>query len=184
MDVKTLCLGALSMGDATGYDIKKLFEEAFSHFFVAGYGSIYPALEKLTEEGHVSCRRQRQQKRPDKKVFSITPAGRETLVRTLEATPPKEKLRSEFLVLMFFAHLMSPARLGEVLQEFLDEKYQDLKMLEELEKRNYPPGIEFTIRYGLMTTRAAIACIEHSRDTLVREVYSTRNRTPTKRRRS
>ncbi len=33
MDVKTLCLGVLCHGDATGYDIKKHFETAFSHFF-------------------------------------------------------------------------------------------------------------------------------------------------------
>ncbi|MHB8484004.1 MAG: PadR family transcriptional regulator [Nitrospiria bacterium] len=172
MDVKTLCLGALSLGDATGYDIKKLFEEAFSHFFVAGYGSIYPALEKLAEEGNVSYQRQHQEKRPDKKVFSLTSAGREALVQELINTPPKEKCRSEFLVLMFFAHLLPPQRLAEVLEQYLDENKKNLKMLEELEKRNCPPGIKFTIRYGLATTKAAIRSVEQSRDALIHEVYS------------
>ncbi|MBI3352012.1 MAG: PadR family transcriptional regulator [Nitrospirae bacterium] len=172
MDVKTLCLGALSLGDATGYDIKKLFEEAFSHFFVAGYGSIYPALEKLAEQGHVSYQRQRQEKRPDKKMFSLTSAGREALVQELVSTAPREKCRSEFLVLMFFAHLLPPQRLAEILQQSLDENKKNLKMLEELEKKDCPPGIKFTIRYGLAMTKAAIGSVEQSRDALMHEVYS------------
>ena len=44
MDVKTVCLGMLTDGPASGYDLKKQFESTFSHFFAAGYGSIYPAL--------------------------------------------------------------------------------------------------------------------------------------------
>ena len=45
MDTRSICLGVLSMGEATGYEIKKLFEDGpFSHFYDAGYGSIYPAL--------------------------------------------------------------------------------------------------------------------------------------------
>ena len=56
MDVRTLCLGILSLGDATGYEIKKLVAEgSFSFFSEASYGSIYPALTKLTDEGLVSC---------------------------------------------------------------------------------------------------------------------------------
>ena len=35
---------------ASGYEIKKAFEQSFSHFQAASYGSIYPALAKLTED--------------------------------------------------------------------------------------------------------------------------------------
>ncbi len=174
MDVKTLCLGALSLGDATGYDIKKLFEDAFSHFFVAGYGSIYPALEKLTEQGMVLYQRQQQEKRPDKKVYSLTSFGREALVHELINTPPREKSRSEFLVLMFFAHLLPSQRLAEVLNEFLEENKKHLQMLEELSKcADQSAGIKFTIAYGLAATRAAIECIEQNREALLRDAYTT-----------
>ena len=44
MDVKTVCLGMLTDGTASGYDLKKEFESTFAHFFAAGYGSIYPAV--------------------------------------------------------------------------------------------------------------------------------------------
>ena len=54
MDVKTVCLGMLTDGPASGYDLKKQFESSFGHFFAAGYGSIYPALSSLAANG-INC---------------------------------------------------------------------------------------------------------------------------------
>ena len=54
MDVKTVCLGMLTDGAASGYDLKKQFESTFGHFFAAGYGSIYPALSSLAGQGLVT----------------------------------------------------------------------------------------------------------------------------------
>jgi len=116
MDVKTLCLGALTEGDKTGYEIKRCFEDAFSHFFGAGFGSIYPALAELSRAGLVSCRSVEQDKRPDKKVYSLTAAGHRLLVEELMATPPRHKVRSEFLVLMYFAHLLPPERVAAIVE--------------------------------------------------------------------
>ena len=76
MDIKTTCLGVLMLGDASGYEIRKSFEEGpFSHFAEGGFGSIYPALTKLTKEGLVTCTAHQQEKRPAKKVYHITDAG-------------------------------------------------------------------------------------------------------------
>src|SRR3546814_3071348 len=58
MDAKTLCLGVLSRGAASGYEIKKAFEEGpFSHFHQASFGSIYPALNALSADGLVAVDR-------------------------------------------------------------------------------------------------------------------------------
>ena len=76
MDVKTLCLGALSRGDASGYEIKKAFEEGpLSHIHEASFGAIYPALTELERQGLVTGREMAQEKRPDKKVYALTEAG-------------------------------------------------------------------------------------------------------------
>ena len=57
MNVRTLCLGILSLGEATGYEIKKGIEDGmFSHFIDASFGSIYPALTQLAAEGLLSVR--------------------------------------------------------------------------------------------------------------------------------
>ena len=55
MNVKTLCLSILYNGDASGYDIRRMCtDEEFAYFVEASYGSIYPALAKLEEEGSVT----------------------------------------------------------------------------------------------------------------------------------
>ena len=43
------------MRDASGYEIKKFFEGPFSHVYEASFGSIYPSLQKLTDDGLVTC---------------------------------------------------------------------------------------------------------------------------------
>ena len=61
MNIRTLCLGILSLGEASGYEIKKDIEEGlFGHFIEASFGSIYPALNQLAAEGHVTVREQEQ----------------------------------------------------------------------------------------------------------------------------
>ena len=80
MDVRSLCLGILSLGDASGYEIKKAFEDgALSHIHAASFGSIYPALNALVDGGLAVVREVEQEKRPDKRVYSITPAGQTAL---------------------------------------------------------------------------------------------------------
>ena len=48
MNVRTLCLGILSLQEASGYEIKKDVEDGvFCHLIDASFGSIYPALTQL-----------------------------------------------------------------------------------------------------------------------------------------
>jgi len=146
MDVKTLCLGVLTERDLTGYEIKQHFEEAFSYFFVAGYGSIYPALADLTERELVSCTSVLQEKRPDKKVYSLTQKGRDALIEELMATPPKHKVRSEFLVLMVFAHLLPTAKVTEIAEEMLAQWECVLASIDNCmseEDCSFSPGMRF-----------------------------------------
>ena len=119
MDARTLCLGVLARGDASGYEIKKSFEEGpFAHIQAASFGSIYPALTRLSEDGLLACRAEPQDKRPDKKVYSITPAGRDALAARLMKAPADDRLSSDFLFILFFAHILPPP----LLAEFIDQR--------------------------------------------------------------
>ncbi|MGE5625652.1 MAG: PadR family transcriptional regulator [Bacillota bacterium] len=129
MDVKDLCLGALTYGDATGYDIKKFFESTFSHCFLAGYGSIYPALAELTEEKLVTARTAPGQGGPSRKIYHLTDAGRKAFLSKLKDTVPQHKVKSEFLVLMYFAHLLPPAKLELILDKHLQDIEQKLALI-------------------------------------------------------
>ena len=175
MDVKTLCLGVLTEGDKTGYEIKRRFEEAFHHFFVAGYGSIYPALADLTGQGLVTCESVLQDKRPDKKVYSLTPAGRHALVDELCSTPPRHKVRSEFLVLMYFAHLLPPARVAAVAEQMVEAWGAQVAGIEHClqtmdQDSAATPGMRFAAGYGRAVWTAAMAYVRENQDQLVKAV--------------
>lgn len=87
--VKDLCLGALTFGDASGYDIKKFFPQSFSRFYAAGYGSIYPALTELTVADLVGCLHKRAA--PGRTASSIALRSRDhvAFARGLPATQPR-----------------------------------------------------------------------------------------------
>jgi PadR family transcriptional regulator, regulatory protein AphA len=173
MDVKTLCLGVLSAEDHSGYEIKRRCEEVFRHFFVAGFGSIYPALAELQRDGLVTVQSVEQKKRPDKKIYRITEAGRAALAEELVATPPRHKVRSEFLTLMYFAHLLPPARVDAVLGEMIDRF--EATLVDELAvfdrddaPRELTPGQHFALGYGRTVLTAALAYCKRQRPQLAR----------------
>jgi len=105
------------MGDATGYEIKKTFEERLGLIFHASYGSIYPSLTKLTDEGLVSCRELSQEKRPDKKIYSITSTGRYRFLEEITKKPAPDRFRSEFLATLMFSHLLPAATIAQLIDE-------------------------------------------------------------------
>lgn len=137
MDVRTICLGILTRGDATGYEIKKVFEDGgLQHFVEASFGSIYPALSRLTDEGLVSVREEAQEKRPDRKVYSITPAGRTAFLGALMKPLPEDRHRSPFVFAMLFSDLLPAPRVSALIDGYLAQGEQKLA---ELERRGREP---------------------------------------------
>ena len=172
MDVKTVCLGMLTRGPASGYDLKKYFESTFGHFFAAGYGSIYPALNSLAESGLVTCTEIAQDGKPDRKVYRITDEGRACLMGALDNPEPAHKLRSEFLATLFFADLMTPAQVEAVLDHRLDQIEAFLATLDALDIRDtaeWPAGTRFVAGFGRMMAESARRYIRENRAMLTDE---------------
>jgi len=164
MDVKTLCLGALDLGDATGYEIKKMFETGiFSHFHEASFGSIYPALTRLTDEGLLTCKSQQQGGRPDKKIYSITNEGRHELERAIERPVSGDRFKSEFLFVMLFADMLSPEHVTNLLENRVREVRGELDELQAEQDSCVNPGQEFVRRYGEAVMRASLTFINENR---------------------
>ncbi|MEM7568588.1 MAG: PadR family transcriptional regulator [Pseudomonadota bacterium] len=157
MDVKTLCLGILALGEATGYEIKKLVADgAFSFFSEASFGSIYPALTKLMQEGCVTCRSESQDGRPDKKIYALTEKGEAELKASLLRSPGPDKQRSEFLATVLFSEAVSPDRLAQLIAERRHYHEERIKTLEAMQGDDMSPAGHFVIGYGLHVQRAAL----------------------------
>lgn len=169
MDVKTVCLGMLTGGDASGYDLKKEFESSFGHFFPAGYGSIYPALATLARNGMVEFEEIPQDGKPDRKVYSITDKGREELMRGLQNENPSHKVRSEFLATLWFSHLLSEQQVNTILDNKIAELCKTCALIDELMEGEFSgrsSGAHFVAGFGQHVMKAIGQYIEEHRDML------------------
>jgi PadR family transcriptional regulator, regulatory protein AphA len=162
MNVKTLCLGILLKQEASGYEIKKEIEEGlFSHFIDASFGSIYPALTQLNADGLVTLRAEEQTSRPDKKVYAITDAGRESLAKSIAVVPARDKYKSEFLFEMLFQEFLPPDFKRLAIEKQLTDLREDMKRITECREQGcMTEGSTFVTDYGEAVLGAAIKFLE------------------------
>jgi PadR family transcriptional regulator AphA len=158
MNVRILCLGVLSAGEASGYEIKKEIEEGlFSHFIEASFGSIYPALTQLAGDGLVTVRAEEQSGKPDKKVYAITPEGRKALARAIAVVPGRDKYKSEFLFQMLLQQFLTPEVMLAAIDKQLTDLKADLARIGECNCAEQPhAGARFVADYGKAVLTAAI----------------------------
>ncbi len=170
MDTRTLCLAVLLRGDASGYEIKKEFEDGpFSHFQLASFGAIYPALSKLAADGLVTVTEQEQDGRPDKKVYRITESGRAVLVGELHKHPHRDRYRSDFLFMLFFADCLAPQRIAELIDERRDFYRETVARMDDCDSLP-TPGHAFVHGFGRAVYAAAADYLETNRDAFLETV--------------
>ncbi len=178
MNVRTLCLGILSLKDATGYEIKKMVEEGmFSHFIDASFGSIYPALAQMLKDGLVTVRSEAQPGRPERKIYSITEKGRMVLQEALNTDPARDKFKSEFLFQMLFMDRIDPQHLAVIYDAYLEEQEAELKRVEE-SRKELPdhPGERFVNDYGRTLLGTAVAFLKERREEILAAAEARRAR--------
>lgn len=150
MNVRTLCLSVLYEGDATGYEIRRLCADGECSYFVeASYGSIYPALAKLEDEGLVVSRTEPQDGKPARKVYSITEAGRRTFAEELSEPLGEDVFRSPFLLFARFAHILPRELVAQRANEFLQRTVESRKKLEDIaSSEGCSTGDRWVLDYG------------------------------------
>lgn len=100
-------LGVLNHESLTGYEIKKRMDTTFKLFWSASYGSIYPTLNSLVNDGMVTKHETTDNGR-DKVIYTITDAGKEYLRKWLALPVTKDELRYETLLKVFFGGEIGP----------------------------------------------------------------------------
>ena len=161
LDTKTLCLAVLSMGDASGYEIRKRVEEVFSRFMDVAPSGIYAALKLLDQEGLVSAKVVPQKGRPNKTVYTLLAPGREALANSLMASEGRHKIRSELVTLLMFADLLPPEKLQEVLANRIAELKQ-VRLEMEASSGASRPGHRFLVRMGMTLVNAELAFLNEN----------------------
>ena len=102
--LKYLLLGFLNYDPQTGYELKQVMDISTSNFWHAKQSQIYITLKKLKEDGLLTSEVEPQEGRPNRRVYTITPAGQEAfqqwLAKPLTQLPPRKE---ELLTKLFFA---------------------------------------------------------------------------------
>ncbi len=120
-------LGMLARwGPRSGYDVKRHFDESLGYVWSATHSQIYKELRRLADLGWAEMEREEQESRPDRKVYRVTPAGREALAQWLSQPADMLQLHDELMLKMAFGALAPPGALAEVLRAGIVDHEQRL----------------------------------------------------------
>ncbi|GLZ76028.1 hypothetical protein Afil01_08350 [Actinorhabdospora filicis] len=104
MSLRIALLGLLQESEcASGYDLTKHFELSAANMWSAKHSQIYPELRKMEADGAVTAEESGAR---GKRVYRLTPEGREELRRWLVETEPMRNVRSESGLRMFLLPLL------------------------------------------------------------------------------
>lgn len=164
LDVRMLCLAALMGREASGYDIKKDLERGSATGLIdASFGSIYPALARLTREGHIAVRSEGSGGR-DRKTYAMTPEGKAHFLRTLAGPLPDEKYRSPFLFAMLFADELPRARVHAMIDRQIALWEQKIATIGDLTRVDAAcAGERFVNGFGIATLKAGLDYLRRHR---------------------
>ncbi|MEM1286827.1 MAG: PadR family transcriptional regulator [Pseudomonadota bacterium] len=168
MNVRSLCLAILHHQDATGYEIRKLSTDGkYAHFVDASFGSIYPALAKLEEEGLVTSRQEQQVGKPPRKVYMINEAGRDALKAHLKEEPSADIFRSEFLLIGMCADLLDEGDFERALDVHIQQVEQKVAMVLDLRESMVGTKTQWLGEYGVACLSAQLQWLEAQRQAII-----------------
>ena len=98
MSLRNAVLAALIDREASGYELAKQFHVSVANFWTATSQQLYRELERMETDGLLSARVVAQSKRPDKRVYAVTEAGRAALHEFTRQQPRPTTVRDELLV--------------------------------------------------------------------------------------
>ena len=102
--LKYAILGLLNRQKMTGYDISRACDTSLFEFWNAKHSQIYPELKSLTEAGLVEYEIEIAGNVLQKKLYSISPAGREAFhIWELTRHKPRGVPKDEFRLQLFFS---------------------------------------------------------------------------------
>ncbi|MBN2908866.1 PadR family transcriptional regulator [Polycladomyces sp. WAk] len=142
--LKYAILGLLDKGELSGYDIANQFKEGeIGQFWSAKHSQIYPELKKLTDEGLIQYQTVIQGSKLEKKIYSITPDGKQELHEWLTHFGPIPAVKDEFMLKAYFVSSMSPNEAKDLFRDQFNKRKEKLAFLEkrfdELQKKMTDP---------------------------------------------
>ncbi len=135
MSLRHAVLAALRQGEASGYELAKRFDVAVADFWSATPQQLYRDLERLERDGLVEARLVEQTRRPNKRVFTLTEAGREELRSYTRQAARPPAMRDEFLVKLAAMDPEDPGALIAAAESRLTRSREKLARYDQMRDR-------------------------------------------------
>jgi DNA-binding PadR family transcriptional regulator len=147
MSLKHLVLAILSRQPATGYEITKTFDAIVGSFWRASHQQVYRELTALSKIGFATFAKVSQIERPDKKVYTITPAGIEELLQWLASSTQERPLKDDLLIKVWAGELLGPTALRQEIVRLRAHHETELDRYRAIEKECFssPPNNTFEV---------------------------------------
>ena len=123
-------LGLLNRKAMTGYDLSKEFQTSLAEFWHAKHSQIYPELKALAEDGLITFQTEITGTVLEKKVYSITEAGKTEFLQWEQSKSKIKRLpKDEFKLRLFFSDSLPKQAQIQLLTDQLQQHEQWLQRL-------------------------------------------------------
>jgi len=164
-----IALGMVLDEALTGYDIKKEIEAGVGNFYTASYGSLYPALKKLSDKGYLTMTEHLHGNRV-KKYYEATDLGRTAFLEWLSSPFDPNSSSDSLLARIYFFGVLPEDLRKQQLQEYELYHQQLLRKLEVME-RHFSTSADdseyfelSTLYLGLQHLQDSIRWFQHIRE--------------------
>jgi DNA-binding PadR family transcriptional regulator len=145
-------------GERSGYDLAKLAARSVGHVWAPARSHLYAVLARLARDGLATARTVVQSDRPDKQLYTITPAGEEALAAWLTADSEDD---DSFHLKVFYGAFLPRERLIEHVEAFRERLHERLEVYDAIAETNTNRGHDYYHRlmldYGYARARASLA---------------------------
>lgn len=169
MSFRYFILGLLTQQPMSGYDVKRFLDSLDWLIGSPSFGSVYPTLHGLLEEGLATMDVVVDEDKPPRKVYSITEAGRKALQKWInEPVDPDTSLKA-FLMRLMLAGNLSSSGLVAYLQQRRSQVAVNRVALERVADAQDDAdclGQRLAFDYGLAAARAELAWLDRTLERL------------------
>src|SRR5947209_13353658 len=135
VSLRDAVLAALLEGEASGYDLAKGFDASVANFWMATPQQLYRELDRLADQGLIQARVVHQERRPNKRMFSLTEAGRDAIRKFTARAPKPSVIRDELMVKVQAADAGDAHAVRDFIVERLRRAEAKLQRYERLRSR-------------------------------------------------
>jgi DNA-binding PadR family transcriptional regulator len=177
MSLRSAILGFLTLEPTSGYTLKQRFDGSVGSFWSVTQSQIYRELHALEADRLVSAKAVPGGGRPDRRVYSLTAAGRDALTRWLEEPLEPLFLRHPLLLKLVFSADVPAKKLDTLLAHYAEgvastrADYQarltDTKIFSLARSAREAIVWRLSIEHGLTWCDAELRWIDHARQTLI-----------------